>query len=232
VQGRWEKSTAGLERAATLDPRNLEILGSLAQNYGFLRRYRDQRQILDRMTELKPDQTLNPVEKAWSFFSEKADVKGIRAAYEALPTSVKDDPHFTNNRAYLALCARDFAAAEEIVSESPNEENYFFGVLVPRQIGALWVEFLRGNDPTMEQFGAAREQLYRKVEADPTNPFLVAALSWADMALGDKEKSIKEGQRAMEMRPISEDAVEGPHIAYYVAMVYALANRRTSLSNC
>jgi tetratricopeptide (TPR) repeat protein len=138
---------------------------------------------------------------------------------------VKDDPHFTNNRAYLALCARDFAAAEEIVSESPNEENYFFGVLVPRQINALWVEFLRGNHPTMEQFGAAREQLYRKVEADPTNPFLVAALSWADMALGDKEKSIKEGQRAMEMRPISEDAVEGPRIAYYVAMVYALANQ-------
>jgi hypothetical protein len=24
----------------------------------------------------------------------------------------------------------------------------------------------------MEEFGAAREQLYRKVEADPTSPFL------------------------------------------------------------
>src|SRR6201997_5607421 len=196
VQGRWEKSTASLERAATLDPRNPHVLYDLANNYVCLRRYRDQRQILDRMTELELDQTLNPVYKAMSFHSEKAEVKGIRAACEALPTSVKDDSHWTKNRVYFALCARDFAAAEEIVSESPNEENYFFGVLVPRQIGALWVEFLRGNHPTLEQFGAAREQLYRKVEADPTNPFLVSALSWAGMNLGDKEKSIKAGQRA------------------------------------
>jgi hypothetical protein len=29
----------------------------------------------------------------------------------------------------------------------------------------------------------------------------------------------------MELRPISEDAVAGPFIAYYVAMVYALANQ-------
>jgi tetratricopeptide (TPR) repeat protein len=177
------------------------------------------------MTELELDQTLNPVYKAMSFFSEKADVKGIRAACEALPTSVKDDPHWTNNRAFFALCARDFAAAEEIVSESSNEENYFFGFLVPRQINALWVEFLRGNHPTMEQFGAAREQLYRKVEADPTNPFLVSALSWADMALGDKEKSIKEGQRATEMRPISEDAFDGPTLALHLATLYGLADQ-------
>jgi hypothetical protein len=32
-------------------------------------------------------------------------------------------------------------------------------------------------------------------------------------------------RRAMELRPISEDAVDGPFIAYYVAMVYALANQ-------
>ena len=29
----------------------------------------------------------------------------------------------------------------------------------------------------------------------------------------------------MELRPIPEDAVDGPFIAYYVAMVYALANQ-------
>jgi hypothetical protein len=62
----------------------------------------------------------------------------------------------------------------------------------------------------MEQFGVAREQLQRKVEADPTDPFLVTPLAYADLALGRKEDSIQEGKRAMEMRPISEDAVDGP----------------------
>ena len=56
VQGRWDKATAGLERAATLDPRNLELLDSLAANYRCLRRYRDHERILDRLIELAPDQ--------------------------------------------------------------------------------------------------------------------------------------------------------------------------------
>jgi serine/threonine protein kinase len=224
VQGRWEKSTAGLERAATLDPRSLEILGYIQQNYTSLRRYPDQRRILDRLNELEPD-PLNPVYKAKSFFYEKADVKGVRAAYEALPSSIKADPEVTQARAYFALCERDFAAAEEVVGTSPNEEIQFTGALVPRQIETLWIEFIQGKHPTMEQFGAAREQLYRKVEAEPSNPNLMTALAYADLALGRTEESLQEGRRAMELRPISEDAYDGPNFAMNLAEIYVLTNQ-------
>jgi hypothetical protein len=96
---------------------------------------------LDRQIELEPDQPLISVGKAQSFFFEKADVKGARAAYEALPSSAKDDPGLTAVRIYLAMCARDFGAAEEIIKESPNEEIFFLRALVPRQIWTLWLEF-------------------------------------------------------------------------------------------
>jgi len=55
-QGRWDKATAGLERAATLDPRNPDLLQSLAWTYRCLRRYRDAERILDRLIEIEPDQ--------------------------------------------------------------------------------------------------------------------------------------------------------------------------------
>jgi len=225
VQGRWEKATAGLERAATLDPRNAELLTNLAWTYWCLRRYRDNDRVLDRLIDLEPDQPLFPLNKAQSAFAEKADLKGIRAAYEALPSSMKDDPEITVERVYYAMCARDFAAAREIINKSPNEEIYLAGALVPSQILALVVERVQGNHPTMEEFGGAREQLYRKVEADRTNPFLMAALALADVSLGRKEASIQEGRRAMEMLPISEDAVDGPIIAWYVAAIYAWASQ-------
>jgi hypothetical protein len=77
----------------------------------------------------------------------------------------------------------------------------------------------------MEEFGTAREQLYRKVEADQADPFLLSALALADVALGHKEESIQEGRRAMEMRPISEDAEDGPVIGTNLAVVYAWANQ-------
>jgi serine/threonine protein kinase/tetratricopeptide (TPR) repeat protein len=225
VQGRWEKATAGLEKAATLDPRNAELLTNLVWTYWCLRRYRDNDRVLDRLIDLEPDQPLFPLNKAQSAFAEKADLKGVRAAYEALPSSMKDDPEITLERVYYAMCARDFAAAREIINKSPNEEIYLAGALVPPQILALVVERVQGNHPTMEEFGGAREQLYRKVEADRTDPFLMTALALADVSLGRKEASIQEGRRAMEMLPISEDAVDGPVIAWYVAAIYAWANQ-------
>jgi TolB-like protein len=225
VQGQWEKATASLDRAATLDPRNPQLLFTLADTYRCRRRYRDNERILDRLIELEPDQPLFPLEKARSAFAEEADLNRIRAAHEALPTSMKDDVYITWERVYYAMCARDFAAAGEIVNKSPNEEIRFFGPLVPRRIVALWLELVQGNHPTIEEFGAAREQLYRKVEADRTDPFMLAALALADVALGRKEESIQEARRAMEMRPICKDAEDGPCIAANVAVVYAWANQ-------
>ena len=225
VQGRWEKATAGLERAATLDPRNPRILYDLASNYLCLRRYRDKDRILDRLIELEPDQAVFALEKAQLTFFEKADLNGVRAAYEAIPSSAKNDPQVTVYGIHYAVCARDFAAAKEILGKSQSEEMFFFGAFVPREIEALWLELLQGNHPTVEQFGAAREQLNRKAAADPTDPYWLAALALADVALGRKEQSIQEGRRAMEMLPISEDAVDGPWIAIDFALVCAWANQ-------
>jgi len=221
VQGRWEKATTILDRAATLDPRNSELLSNLADTYLGLRRYRDNERILDRLVALEPDQPLFPLYKAESAFAEKADLKGVRIAYEALPSSMKDDVFITLRRVYYAMCARDFATAEEIVNKSPNEEIFFVGALVPRQINTLWLEFVQGHHPSIQEFGAAREQVYRKVEADRTNPHLLKALACADLALGRKQESLQEAQRAMELRPISEDAVEGPGVVAPLVAVYA-----------
>jgi tetratricopeptide (TPR) repeat protein len=156
VQGHWENSTAGLERAATLDPRNPRIFVNLADTYHKLRRYRDAERIADRLIALDPAQPLNPTFKAQLAFDEKADLKRVRAAYEALPSSVKNDLFVEQGRYFLATCARDFAAAEEIVSKSPNEEMALGIALVPRRIVILWLRFLRGNHPALGEFGAAR----------------------------------------------------------------------------
>jgi tetratricopeptide (TPR) repeat protein len=157
VQGHWGKATVDLERAATLDPRNPDVLSDLADNYGCLRRYRDSQRILDRLIELEPDQPKFPLDKARLSFYETADLGGARAAYEAVKPAMKDDLEVTAWRVYLAMCARDFAAAEEILTKTSNEEVRFLGAFVPRRIWVLWLELVQGNHPTIEQFGAARE---------------------------------------------------------------------------
>jgi hypothetical protein len=91
-------------------------------------------------------------------------------------------------------------AAEEILQKDPNNEIFFCGALVPTKIFTLWIEFIQGNHPSVEQFCATLERLNCKVEEDPTNPFLITALAWAYLALGHKEDALEEGHRAMELR--------------------------------
>jgi tetratricopeptide (TPR) repeat protein len=69
-QGRWENSIAGLEKAATLDPRNPDLLDSLEWTYFCLRQYRNNERILDRLIDLEPDQPSFRLRKADSIFAE------------------------------------------------------------------------------------------------------------------------------------------------------------------
>jgi serine/threonine protein kinase/Flp pilus assembly protein TadD len=223
VQGRWENATADLEKAASLDPRNPELLQVLAWQYFYVRRYRDAERVEDHLIELEPNEPLLPVYKAYYAFYEKGDVERVRAVYDALPAS-KLDFVLNGNRVFFAMCARDFAAAKEIVSKDPNEKIGFVGTAVPCRVVAIWLEMVQGNHPTMEEFGATREQLYKKVEADPTNPALLSALGCVDIALGSKELAISEAKRAVEMSPISKDSFAGPILVRNLAFVYEWAN--------
>ena len=224
VQGRWEEARTSFEKAVNLDPRNSELLEELARFYGNLRRYRDADRIWDRVIELEPDQLIFQAHKAWNAFLEKGDVKRVRAAYEALPSSMKDDVWITGDRIYFAACDRDFKTAHELVSKGPNQELYFGFALVPRRCLDIWLEMVQGNHPTIEEFGVTREQLSRRVEADPTNAALLSALARVDIGLGRKPEAISEGKRAIEMLPISKDATMGPILVQNLAIVYAWAD--------
>jgi tetratricopeptide (TPR) repeat protein len=122
------------------------------------------------------------------------------------------------------LLAND--TAKEIVAKSKDDERSLIIWDAPKQISLLWLEFLQGNQPKLQEFDAAREQLLRKADADPTNPFLLTAVAYTNLALGRMDESVEEAQRAMRMRPISEDVLEGPAIAVHAAEVFALAGNR------
>jgi hypothetical protein len=85
---------------------------------------------------------------------------------------------------------------------------------------------VQGNHPTMEEFRVTREQLSQKIDADPTNALLLSVGSSVDIALGRKEEAISEAKRAVEILPISKDAMIGPLLVKHLAIIYAWANER------
>jgi TolB-like protein/Flp pilus assembly protein TadD len=227
-QGRWDESTKALERAYNLDPRNVEILYHLAINYDVLHRFPKGDEISDRLSELEPENPLFKQRRAWVAWIRKADPTTYRAALDSLPSSRKDHGHLASIRFRLALYTRDWSAAAQILSTSSDEDLYFgesVMVAAPRGCGAIWLAALQGKHPTTEAgYGSARDQLEHRVEANPEEAELLSVLGLTDAFLGRKEEAIREATRAVGIRPISQDALEGAWILENLAKVYAWTN--------
>ena len=222
-EGRWDESTRGLQRAVSLDPRNPEGFTRLLENYMCLRHYQEANKVCDRLLELGTDTPGFRVRKAFIAFAEKADITGYRAALEALPPSAKHDMGTTAERMYAAALDHDWKAAKEILSNNSNKELIFFcGTAVPPACVEIWLAMVCGDHPTMEgRFGSARDELKQRLDQDQSDPKLLSALGIVDAALGRKDDAIEEARRAVELQPISQDAMDGPSYLFSLAVVYA-----------
>lgn len=126
-----------------------------------------------------------------------------------------------------ALSARDWTMAKDILSGSTNPELYYFNAngTIPRGCLEIYLAYLQGGRPAMEaEFATGRQQLHRKAQAHPEDASLLSALAVIDAALGRKPEAIQEAKRAVEMLPVSEDAVDGPYPVYNLPAVYSMVN--------
>jgi serine/threonine protein kinase/tetratricopeptide (TPR) repeat protein len=231
-QGSWKHALRVLHRALIWDPRHPITLDALAETYYWLRRYREVERIFDRQIAFAPNHLSLKAYRASVALEEKADLEGYRAVLEKLPSSARNTLWITSLRCQSAVLARDWKNAKEILSDSPHDELYFSfspyswaNSLVPSACHGVWVAALQGGHPIKGgQFVSARDQLKQKTEVQPDDPSLMSVLGLIDAALGRKEEAIQEARRAVEMLPISKDAVEGPPLVSKLALVYAWTN--------
>jgi serine/threonine protein kinase/tetratricopeptide (TPR) repeat protein len=226
-RARWKESTKCLEKAVVLDPRNPELIKQLAVNYLCLRRDQDFERTYDQVFMLRPEEKpLLLLERAFLRLQGKADLASCRDSLGGLPASMKDKRTVSRCFAY-AVFARDWAMAKQAVDDKSNEELYFSeaAALVPRGCLQIWLARVQGDFPGMQaDFSAARDQLYRKVEANPADSALLSALGLIDACLDRTQEAVEEAKRAAGMLPTSEDALEGQTRVYNLAAVYALTN--------
>jgi tetratricopeptide (TPR) repeat protein len=222
-QGRWDASTEDLQRAVTLDPINPETITRLWENYFCLRRFREAEQALNRLAPLETDKPGLSLKRAVCGFAEKADVAGYRAALEALPSSAKEDMGNTAERIYFAALDHDWTAAKEILTSTSNQELlFFFGISVPRECVEIWLKMAQGEHPKPDgRFAAAAAELKRRFDANPGDAKLASALGIIDAALGRKDEAIQEAKHALELDPITKEAMDAPGRIYSLAVVYA-----------
>jgi TolB-like protein/Tfp pilus assembly protein PilF len=222
-QGKWAESTANLEKAAALDPKNLSILFNLAYSYSAVRDFDASEKTLNRATAVAPQAFLTVGLKAYLAVVSRGDLTGAEKQIFSLPADLDSNGLVTWAKWWVLMLQRKFPEALAAVQKFPGETLIIEGAApMPKAFLEGTIYLLEGDkekaQPALEHARLVSEQLLREAPEDPRRH---AQHGLILAALDRKQEAIAEGKRAVELLPESQDAFDGPRGNAALAQIYA-----------
>ena len=232
-QGHWKEHIQNLERAAQVDPRNIEILHGLAQGYELLRQFPDMATVLDRILAITPNDPLMRVARGGVDFEWHADTRQLHAIIQDI---IAKDPNagaaFAQDWLVHALCERNAAEIQQALALIPREGITAITVRLCRPFyEGLAARALKDAGAAKNAFVAARTEMEKIVQAEPDYPQALCVLGMIDAALGRKDEALREAQRALELLPADKDPLTHAELIKTLAVVYAWTGNTSAALN-
>ncbi len=217
-QGKWADSTASMEKAVSLSPRDAFLLMNLADNYQANKDFEKADQLFDRAIEAAPDSVSLRIGKAMLAAELKGDLSEIDRQLAHMPDSATDD-EIAFGRAYLLMLQRKYPEALTVLKQSPDDAH---NEAKPKEYleGTLYA-FLNNKEQARSAFQRARPILQRAIQKGSDDASRHATLGMVLAGLNEKKAAIAEGKRAVELLPESQDALDGPKTTLALAQIYA-----------
>jgi TolB-like protein/Tfp pilus assembly protein PilF len=230
-QGKWAESTASLEKAVSLNPKDAWPLQNLTENYAMQRNYEMANKTIDRALALDPTAVGPLAVKSKLAIFEKGDFSVAEKAFDALksvPMSKEQKLEITGSQIDVFLLERKYQEAlqaaesvsdDEIAAFVPHVWSKYFYIGFARkalrdEAGAR-AAFLKAKT-------AAEEQVKRSPDVETPHIQLAKVLAF----LGERDAALAEAQQAAELLPESKDALGGPEVMEGVAQVYAILGEK------
>jgi TolB-like protein/Flp pilus assembly protein TadD len=222
-QGHWQESMQSLERSGKLDPRNTETLQQIALSYGVLRRYAEEESVLDRALAIEPNDISTKVALAAVQFHWKADTGSLHQTIESIgAANAGAFSSAADEGLSCALAERDVAAAKNVLNMIGDTPLTDYSVQLDRLIIEGVIARMTKNDGEAQAlFTAARARQEKTIQAQPNYGPALCVLGLINAGLGRGEEALREGRRAVELVPVEKDAVVGPTMIKYLAMIAA-----------
>src|SRR5437588_4991860 len=210
-RGSWTQALAAYQHAEQLDPRNSITLYDSSQTYFGLRDWRTAAEGMDRVLALFPDSFNVKIQRAYIEFYWKGSTAPIKAALQSLPPNLDPDGVVTFARWDVSLMDRDVDGAEKALATCQLDTiTSQTGVRLPKSYLQAYVDLVRGDAAKAQaEFEAARPAIEKIVADSPQDGTRRAQLGLLYAFLGRKEDALREGRRAMELKPITHDVIQG-----------------------
>lgn len=222
-QGRWSEALAGYQEILNLDPKNANGVRDLLYAYCALRDWGNARSTAQQLITLNPDSVNAKAQMGYVEFWITGSTSRLKSEMATIPAGQDPDGAVTSFRVDADMIDRDAAAAEQVLRASPLDTfNYFNGVDTPRSFFAGEIALLQGDSArARSELIHARDIFAASVNEAPDAAEPHAFLGLTCALLGDKQRAIAEGTRAVELRPESQDALDGTVFNAVLALIYA-----------
>ncbi|HJT82527.1 MAG TPA: tetratricopeptide repeat protein [Chthoniobacterales bacterium] len=227
-QGNWEESTANLEKAAALDPQNSWVLQNLAFNYMATKDYQRAEEVVDKGIAIAPEALGLRGAKAKIAIVSRGDFSVGEQLLAMAPPSMDRSGLLTFGRISLLMGQRKFQEALAVIQSVPSEMLHTDGtVSMPKALmeGNCY-KLLKEDEKARVAYEKALPLVQKMVQEAPEDPSRHAMLGELLAMLGRKEEAIQEGKRAMELKPESKDAFDGPAFTTSMAQIYTWVGER------
>src|SRR5437773_8930274 len=222
-QGKWTESTANLERAAALDPKNADILRNLAFSYMAERKFETADKILDRVIVAAPQSLEAPLVKGGVAILWKGDLSVAEKVFSSVPPGADPQGLMTWAHVWVLTLGRKFPEALQVLQKFRGETLITYSTASsPKAFLEGTIHLLQGDKTKakaeLEHARVVSEKLLREAPEDPARH---AQHGLILAALGQKQEAIAEGKRAVELLPESQDAFDGPQETAALAQIFA-----------
>jgi len=207
--GNFEAAFHYLKKVHEISPRDPRIAWETALTCMYLRKYADADRYFDAAFSVGLNPTSYYTLKAQNFVVWRGDTKSAREMLQKIPN--REDPDAFLYWFHIELYDRNYEAALQVAHRIPNS---------PYE-GMVYL-LLKKEELAKKSFDQLRVKLEGAIKRDDQNPGMHSNLGIAYAGLNRKEEAIREGKLAVELGPVSKDAIRGPQFVTQLAFIYTM----------
>jgi serine/threonine protein kinase/tetratricopeptide (TPR) repeat protein len=222
-RGEWRAARAELEQVFSRDPRNVTYPEELYTTGYLLRDWRFAGERIRQAEAIAPTTDLLKVERALVDLWRDGNLAPLQKVFGAIKSYGDPEGTLAWMRWDAAMLARDFPAAEDALDRFPFDTlPSVFSAPVPKSYLNGCIALASGDTARAGQlFELARPVMEAEALAHPENELRHARLALLYAYMGRKADAIREGKRAVELKPVAVDAYDGPEQLCNLALIYA-----------
>ena len=222
-QGRWEESLAIYQKMEKLDPQNPNIIRNVLFTNTAMRRWPQAAQAAARFRAVAPDSMVAKIQSGYVDFQWKGDSAAVDRWLSQVPAGEDPDGIVTCVRWESAMLQRDFNRARALLAQSSATEfSYLNGGLQPKSfLAGITAVAAHDQATAAASFDEAAPVFEKAVREAPEAADRHANLGLLYAFMGRREDALREGELAVELKPLGKDAIDGAIMLCYLALINA-----------